>query len=99
MNAMEFELTPEEKNFQDRTIREERNLKDNPHQSLGTHLEKQALERPNKPALFFGKDSWTWYSVNAGCNKYASLFKSLNLRNGDTVSIMMEKLNALHPEN
>jgi citronellyl-CoA synthetase len=87
---MEFELTPEEKDFQDRTIREELNLKYNPHQSLGTHIEKQALKRPNKPALFFGKDSWTWDSVNAGCNKYANLFRKLNLRNGDTVSIMME---------
>jgi len=87
---MEFELTPEEKDFQDRTTKEVRKLKLNPNQSLGTQIEKQAFDRPDEVALYFGKKSWTWNSVNAECNRRANLFKKLNLKNGDTVSIMME---------
>ncbi len=58
---MEFELTPKEKDFQDRNTREERKLKKNPNQSLGTQIEKQAFDLPDKTALFFGKKSWKCY--------------------------------------
>ena len=87
---MEFELTLEEKDFQDRNTIEDNKLKKNPNQSLGTRIEKQASDRPDKSALFFNKNSWTWKSVNAECNRRANLFKKLDLKNGDTVSIMME---------
>ncbi len=90
MNAKEFELTPEEKDFLNRTSKEESKLKKNPNQNLGIQIEKQALDHPNKNALFFRNNSWTWNSVNEECNRVANLFQNLNLKNGDTVSIMME---------
>ncbi|MFW9873673.1 MAG: AMP-binding protein, partial [Candidatus Thorarchaeota archaeon] len=90
ISKLEFELTDEEKDFQERTTREESKLRENPNQSLGTRIEKQAFARPDKMALFFGEKSWTWNSVNEECNKRANLLKELDLKDGDTVSILME---------
>jgi citronellyl-CoA synthetase len=87
---MEFELTLEEKEHSDRITKEELELKNNPNLSFGTKIEKQAFDFPDKDALFFEKNSWTWNSVNVECNKRANLFKKLDLKRGDTVSIMME---------
>jgi len=90
ISKLEFELTPEEKDHSDRITKEELELKTKPNQSFGTNIEKQAFDLPDKDALFFEKNSWTWNSVNAECNRRANLFKKLDLKNGDTVSIMME---------
>jgi acyl-CoA synthetase (AMP-forming)/AMP-acid ligase II len=57
---------------------------------LGTQIEKQALRHPEKEALFFGDNTWTWDQVNKECNKYANLFTNLDLKKGDTISILME---------
>lgn len=90
MSTIEFELTLEEKEHSDRITKEELELKKNPNLSFGTKIENQAFDFPDKDALFFEKNSWTWNSVNAECNRRANLFKKLDLKNGDTVSIMME---------
>ena len=87
---MEFELTPEEKDHSDRITKEELELKKKPNLSFGTKIEKQAFNFPDKDALFFEKNSWTWNSVNVECSRRANLFKKLDLKKGDTVSIMME---------
>ncbi|HEC38497.1 hypothetical protein LCGC14_0874580 [marine sediment metagenome] len=87
---MGFELTPQEKNYLDKVVQEENKLKQIPNQSLGTRIEKQASEKPDKISLLFGKKSFTWSSVNKECNRYAKFFKDLGLKSGDTVSIMME---------
>lgn len=90
ISTIKFELTPEEKEFQDRVVKEESILRKNPNQSLGTQIEKQASDRPDKTVLFFGNNSWTWSSVNAECNRRANLFQKFGLKNGDTISLMME---------
>ena len=87
---MEYELTPKEKDYMGRLTREQSKLKKTPNQSLGTHIEKQASDKPDKIGLLFRKNSWTWDSINKECNKYANLFKNLSLKRGETVSIMME---------
>ena len=68
----------------------ENRLKENPDLSLGVLIEQLAFEYPDRKALFFGENSWTWSSVNDECNKIANFFRKKNLKNGDTVSIMME---------
>lgn len=90
ISTIEFELTPEEQEFQDRVVKEESILRKNPNQSLGTQIEKQASDRPYNTALFFGNKSWTWNSVNAECNRVANFFQKFGLKNGDTISLMME---------
>ena len=87
---MGFELTPQEKNYLDKVVQEENKLKHTPNQSLGTRIEKQASEKPDKISLYFSNKSWTWDSVNKECNRHANFFKKLGLKSGDTVSIMME---------
>ena len=86
----EFELRPEELDYQRRLKKEENRLKENPNLSLGSLIEINAQNNPNRKALFFGENSWTWNSVNQECNKIANLLQKLSLKNGDTVSIMME---------
>ena len=89
MGVIEFELTPEEKDFQDRVLKEESILRKNPNQSLGTQIEKQASDRPDNTALFYDNNSWTWNSVNAECNRVANFFQKFGLKNGVvTPSIM-----------
>ena len=90
INTMEFELRPEELDYQERAAREEKRLKENPNLTLGVLIEKLGFEYPDKKALFFGENSWTWSSINDECNKIANLFLKLNIKNGDTISIMME---------
>jgi len=89
-NMMEFERTPQEQDYIDRVTREENKLKELPNQNLGTQIERQASVRPDKIGLFFQRNTWTWDSINKECNRYANFFKNLDIRNGDTVSIMME---------
>jgi acyl-CoA synthetase (AMP-forming)/AMP-acid ligase II len=71
-------------------VREENRIKENPNLTLGVLIEKLAFEYPDRKALFFGENSWTWSSVNDECNKRANFFRKLNIKNGDTISIMME---------
>ena len=87
---MGFELTPQEKEHFDRVVQEEDKLKQIPNQSLGTRIEKQASENPDNISLYFSNKSWTWDSVNKECNRYANFFKNLDLKSGNTVSLMME---------
>jgi len=87
---MGFELTPQEKDHFDRVAQEEKKLKQLPNQSLGTRIEKQALEKPENTSIYFNNNSWTWDSVNKECNRYANFFKNLGLESGNTVSLMME---------
>ncbi len=87
---MEFELTPEEIDYVDRVTSEENKLKEFSNQSIGTQIEKQAFNRPDKIGLHFLQISWNWDSINRECNRYANFFKNLGLKSGDTVSIMME---------
>ncbi|MHA2268751.1 MAG: AMP-binding protein, partial [Promethearchaeota archaeon] len=87
---MEFKLTPQEQDYMDRVTREENKLKVLPTQSFGSLIEKQASDRPDKIGLFFLTKSWTWDTINMECNRYANFFNKLDLKNGDTVSIMME---------
>ncbi|MHA2121857.1 MAG: AMP-binding protein [Promethearchaeota archaeon] len=90
INTKEFELKPEERNYQERAAREENRIKENPNLTLGVLIEKLAVEYPDRKALFFGDNSWTWSSINDECNKRANFFRKLNIKNGDTISIMME---------
>ncbi len=86
---MEFKLTSKENDYLNLVSREESKLKKIPNQSLGTQIEKQASNRPDKIGLFFRRNSYTWDSINKECNRYANLFKNLSLKNGETVSIMI----------
>ncbi|MHA2472121.1 MAG: AMP-binding protein [Promethearchaeota archaeon] len=87
---MEFELRPEELDYQERAAREEKRIKENPNLTLGVLIEKLAFKYPDRKALSFGENSWTWSSLNDECNKIANFFRKLNIKNSDTISIMME---------
>ncbi|MHA2281911.1 MAG: long-chain-acyl-CoA synthetase [Promethearchaeota archaeon] len=87
---MEFKLTPQEEDYLNRVTSEENKLKELPNQNFGTQIEKQASDKPYKIGLFFRRNTWTWDSINKECNRYANFFKNLGLKNGDTVSLMME---------
>jgi citronellyl-CoA synthetase len=87
---MEPVLSDKEKDFAARALTaNEEILKEN-NQSIGTHIEQNAEKIPDKTALFYGDDSWTWNEFNRECNKIANYFLEKNLKPGDTIALMLE---------
>jgi len=66
------------------------NLMESRYQGIGTYVEKNAEEKPDKVALYFENSSWTWKAINEECNKIANYFKQLGLQRGETISLMLE---------
>lgn len=65
-------------------------LKDKQYRSLGTEMERQAREQPDKAAVIFEEQEITFGELNARANRYASYFSSLGFRKGDVVALLME---------
>ena len=66
------------------------NLMESPNQGIGTYVEINAKEKPDKIAIYFEDSSLTWKAVNEESNKIANYFKQLGLKRGETISIMLE---------
>jgi acyl-CoA synthetase (AMP-forming)/AMP-acid ligase II len=60
------------------------------HRSIGLMLEKRARQHPEATALLFEDRRWSYAQFNAWANRYASLLKTLGVRSGDRVAILME---------
>lgn len=65
-------------------------LKDKQYRSLGTEMERQAREQPDKTAIIFEEREITFGELNARANRYASYFANLGFRAGDVVALLME---------
>ena len=87
---MEIIRTPKEQAAYDRYIEEVKKLEDNPNQGLGIYVEDNAEKYPEKIALYFGENSWTWKQFNEEANLYANWFLKQGLKPGDNVALMME---------
>ncbi len=58
--------------------------------SLGTELERQALQRPDKTALVFEGRTFSFSDLNRLANRYTHFFISLGFKKGDVVALLME---------
>lgn len=57
---------------------------------MGGHVEYQANQIPNKPAILFEDKSWTWREISQESNKFANYFLGLGLKYDDVVAIIMD---------
>jgi acyl-CoA synthetase (AMP-forming)/AMP-acid ligase II len=58
--------------------------------SIGTFLEKNALERPDAPAVLFEHRRWSHRELNEQSNRWANLLISRNVGRGDVVAVLLE---------
>lgn len=58
--------------------------------SLGSELERQALNQPDHPILIFEERTVTYEEFNRLANRYAHFFASQGLKKGDVVALLME---------
>ena len=58
-------------------------------ETLGTLLERQALENKNKPYLYFLDREISYENMNAGANQMANVFNKLGVTKGDHVVILL----------
>ncbi len=83
-------FSPKELKVYSRFLEEVQKLHKNPNQGIGTRIEELAKEIPNKTALYYQDDKWTWAELNAESNKISNYFSKFGLNPGDTVALMME---------
>ncbi len=60
------------------------------YNNLGQMLTVQAQKWKNKPHIYFNKDVYTYAQVEEEANKGARVLKSLGVKKGDRVAILME---------
>ena len=65
-------------------------LKEPQKMSLGTELERQAEEQPQKTALIFEDRRITFEELNREANRYSNFFAGIGLKKGDVVALLME---------
>jgi acyl-CoA synthetase (AMP-forming)/AMP-acid ligase II len=58
--------------------------------SIGALLEKQAEKYPDRPAVVFEDQSWTYAEFNARANRYAAVFRSHGVGPGQAVALLFE---------
>ncbi len=58
--------------------------------SIGALLEKQARKHPDRIALAFEDQTWTYAEFNAWANRCAAAFRKQHVRPGDAIGILME---------
>ncbi|MFW9821852.1 MAG: long-chain-acyl-CoA synthetase [Candidatus Thorarchaeota archaeon] len=87
---MESNFTPKERAAYDRYLRELKKLEENPNQSVGIYVEQFAKNIPDKVALYFDDNSWTWKEFNEESNRYANFFLEKGIKPGDIIALIME---------
>jgi acyl-CoA synthetase (AMP-forming)/AMP-acid ligase II len=87
---LEANFSPKEQETYDRYIIKAEEVWKNENQSVGIYVEQLAKDFPNKPALFYEDNSWTWKEFNEEANLNANYFLKLGLKPGDTIAVMME---------
>lgn len=60
------------------------------YNNLGQMLTVQAQKWKNKPLIYFNKDVYTYAQVEEEANKGARVLKSMGVKKGDRVAILME---------
>ncbi|MDD4801335.1 MAG: AMP-binding protein [Syntrophomonas sp.] len=58
--------------------------------SLGSELEKLAVQQPEHPAIINNERTITYKQFNALANRYANFFREQGFKKGDVVALMME---------
>ena len=58
--------------------------------SIGLMMQKQAQRYPDRPALVFEEQSWTYAELNAWANRCAAVFRKQGVGAGAAVGILME---------
>ncbi|MHA1987569.1 MAG: long-chain-acyl-CoA synthetase [Promethearchaeota archaeon] len=86
----EQNFTPKERDAYDRYLIELKKFEDNPNQSVGIFVEQFGTSIPDKIALYFEDNSWTWKEFNEESNRIANFFQEKGLKPGDTIALMME---------
>ncbi|MFX1276941.1 MAG: long-chain-acyl-CoA synthetase [Promethearchaeota archaeon] len=67
-----------------------RGMFQNPHRSIGIHVEKNVNLIPNKIALYYEEKSWTWQNFNEESNKYSNYFLEMGLKKSEVVALLLE---------
>lgn len=57
--------------------------------SLGRVLEKQAIQRPESPLIFFEEKQITYRQFNELANRYSHFLSSQGFKKGDTIGLLM----------
>ena len=65
------------------------------HQSIGSILEHQAENIPDKDCLLFEGQRWTYRDFNAWANRIAHVLQQQGVQPGDTVGLLFENCPAL----
>ena len=58
--------------------------------SIGNIVARNAFQYPDREALVFGSDRFTWRELNARVNRLADAFLSLGFKKGDKVALLSE---------
>ena len=67
-----------------------RGMFQNPHRSIGIHVENNVNLIPNNIALYYEDKSWTWQNFNEESNKYSNYFLEMGLKKGEVVALLLE---------
>jgi len=59
---------------------------------LAVHIDQQAKERPEAPALLYFDKVFTYSDYRTEVNKLANVFKGLGLKKGDAVGMLMPNI-------
>ena len=75
-----------------RVVREANKLRSEPDTrvSLGTFLEKNAVQYPNHPAILFDDLSYSHSEFNGIVNRYAHYLLSVGVKRGEPVGVLLE---------
>ncbi|MGE5390202.1 MAG: long-chain-acyl-CoA synthetase [Deltaproteobacteria bacterium] len=65
-------------------------LKETQFMSLGSELERQAVQRADATALIFEDRFITFRELNEEANRYSNLFAGMGFKKGDVVALLME---------
>ncbi|MBY8986686.1 MAG: AMP-binding protein [Candidatus Lokiarchaeota archaeon] len=87
---MRIALTPNEKAYEELRKLELKKYNDSLFKGVGSYLEYQANQIPNRPAILFEDKCWTWDELNQESNRFANYFLNLGLKYDDVVAIIME---------
>ncbi|NVM28464.1 MAG: long-chain-acyl-CoA synthetase [Candidatus Helarchaeota archaeon] len=82
-------FSQKEAEFLKRFMKDVDELNKNPNQSVGTRVERNAVEIPNHAAVYFQDESWTWQAFNEACNKIANYFLKLGLNPEESIALML----------
>lgn len=81
-------FSSKEAEFYERFLKQSAEWGKNPNQGVGSLVEELARNSPDRVALYFRDDSWTWQVFNEESNKIANCFLKLGMEKNDSIALM-----------